>query len=56
MGRPWSDVRSGWLVWSIVHFCASLAQQLAELLAPLLLIAGIGWVRAAARDRADPER
>ena len=31
------------LVWSVVHFCASLAQQLAELLAPLLLIAGVGW-------------
>ncbi len=31
------------MVWSIVHFCASLAQQLAELLAPLLLIVGIGW-------------
>lgn len=31
------------VLWSVVHFCASLAQQLAELLAPLLLIAGIGW-------------
>lgn len=31
------------VVWSIVHFCANLAQQLAELLAPLLLIVGIGW-------------
>ncbi len=29
--------------WSVVLFCASLAQPLAELLAPLLLIAGIGW-------------
>ena len=29
--------------WSIVHFCAAFAQQLAELLAPLLLIVGIGW-------------
>ena len=30
-------------LWSIVHFCAALAQQLAELMAPLLLIVGIGW-------------
>ena len=26
-----------------MHFGANLAQQLAELLAPLLLIAGLGW-------------
>ncbi len=29
--------------WSIAHFAFALAQQLAELLAPLLLILGIGW-------------
>ena len=30
-------------VWSIVHFAAAFAQQLAELLAPLLVIVGAGW-------------
>lgn len=30
-------------VWSVLYFLFYLAQQVAELLAPLLLIAGIGW-------------
>nr|WP_249110201.1 hypothetical protein [Neokomagataea anthophila] len=30
-------------VWSVCHFAFYLAQQIAELLAPLLLIIGIGW-------------
>ena len=30
-------------VWSIAHFAFGLAQQLAELLAPLLFVIGIGW-------------
>ncbi len=30
-------------VWGIVHFAFGLAQQLAELLAPLLFVVGAGW-------------
>ncbi len=30
-------------LWGVVHFAFVLAQQLAELLAPLLLVLGIGW-------------
>lgn len=30
-------------VWSVTHFLFALGQQLAELLAPLLLVVGIGW-------------
>ena len=30
-------------VWSLLHFAFYFLQQLAELLAPLLLVAGIGW-------------
>lgn len=30
-------------IWSVLYFLFYLAQQIAELLAPLLLIAGIGW-------------
>jgi hypothetical protein len=30
-------------VWSVLHFVFYFLQQLAELLAPLLLVAGIGW-------------
>ncbi len=30
-------------VWSIAHFAFALVQQLAELLAPLLLVIGLGW-------------
>ncbi len=30
-------------VWGVVHFAFVLVQQLAELLAPLLLVLGIGW-------------
>ncbi|WP_419729960.1 hypothetical protein [Lichenicola sp.] len=31
------------MVWSVLHFVFYFLQQLAELLAPLLLVAGIGW-------------
>ena len=30
-------------IWGLVHFAFGLAEQLAELLAPLLLVIGIGW-------------
>jgi hypothetical protein len=30
-------------LWSVAHFVFYFVQQLAELLAPLLLIAGVGW-------------
>ncbi len=30
-------------LWSVLHFAFYFLQQLAELLAPLLLVAGIGW-------------
>ena len=30
-------------VWSVAHFAFALAQQLAELLAPLFLVIGLGW-------------
>lgn len=30
-------------VWSVLHFVFYFLQQLAELLAPLLLVAGVGW-------------
>ena len=30
-------------IWSVLYFLFYMAQQVAELLAPLLLIAGIGW-------------
>lgn len=30
-------------VWSVLHFVFYFLQQIAELLAPLLLVAGIGW-------------
>lgn len=30
-------------IWSVLYFLFYLAQQIAELLAPLLLIAGVGW-------------
>ncbi|MDG6093992.1 hypothetical protein LOC54_02495 [Acetobacter sp. AN02] len=35
--------RIGTIIWAVVYFLFYIAQQLAELLAPLLLIAGIGW-------------
>ncbi|NPD67158.1 hypothetical protein HN018_06175 [Lichenicola cladoniae] len=30
-------------IWSVLHFVFYFLQQLAELLAPLLLVAGVGW-------------
>lgn len=30
-------------LWSLLHFAFYFVQQIAELLAPLLLVAGIGW-------------
>ncbi|BCK77536.1 MAG: hypothetical protein ABF968_00795 [Acetobacter sp.] len=30
-------------IWSVLYFLFYMAQQIAELLAPLLLIAGVGW-------------
>ncbi|GBR68357.1 hypothetical protein [Gluconobacter kanchanaburiensis] len=36
-----SMIRTG--IWSVCYFAFYLAQQVAELLAPLLLILGLGW-------------
>ncbi|AAW60054.1 MULTISPECIES: hypothetical protein [Gluconobacter] len=36
-----SMIRTG--IWSVCYFAFYLAQQIAELLAPLLLILGVGW-------------
>lgn len=36
-------VSSRIVIWGAVQFCLSLAEQIAELLAPMLFIAGVAW-------------
>ncbi|GAJ28055.1 hypothetical protein [Acidomonas methanolica] len=39
--RQWAILRTG--IWSVCYFAFYLAQQIAEILAPLLLVIGLGW-------------